>query len=235
MPRYAIYFTPKPSSTLAQAGSTWLGRNPYDKADTGSDTAARKLRVDADWLRKMTASPRRYGFHATLKAPMHLMPGLSAEDFVAKVQAWAAKRRSAEVYLQCATLGRFVALRPADHPSSEALKDLASACVVEFDDCRAPLSQADLERRLATGLSPRQVEQLHQWGYPYVFDEFRFHMTLSRSVADKAELERLAVLAKHWFARPLTHSVTIDCITVFEEPDAGRDFIVRATAPFADA
>ena len=171
MPRYAIYFTPEPTSALALAGNSWLGRSPVDVEDGGSARAACPFPVDADWLWTMTASPRRYGFHATLKAPMHLAAGTLPEDFIARVKAWAAERPVTKVRLQCATLGQFVALKPADQTSTDTLRDLAGACVREFEDYRAPLA----------GL------------------------------------------------------VAIDRVAVFEEPEPGLDFFVRARAPFAGA
>ena len=53
-----------------------------------------------------------------------------------------------------------------------------------FNAYRAPLSAADRERRIKAKLSPRQIELMDQWGYPYVLDEYRFHMTLTGALLD---------------------------------------------------
>jgi Protein of unknown function (DUF1045) len=54
--------------------------------------------------------------------------------------------------------------------------------VTLFDAFRAPMSAAERARRVASGLSPGQLNHLDRWGYPYLFDEFRFHMTLTGRV-----------------------------------------------------
>src|SRR5262249_2220033 len=42
-----------------------------------------------------------------------------------------------------------------------------------------PLTDADRARRNPARLTPRQRDYLERWGYPYVMEEFRFHMTLT--------------------------------------------------------
>ena len=46
-------------------------------------------------------------------------------------------------------------------------------------DSGPPPTQGELERRGLDSLSERQRGNFERWGYPYIFDEFRFHMTLS--------------------------------------------------------
>ena len=71
-PRYAIYYAPAPGSGLDRFGATLLG---YD-AFTGKDLPFPEdiLQVAPDW-RGLTGDPRKYGFHATLKAPLSHGPG----------------------------------------------------------------------------------------------------------------------------------------------------------------
>ena len=71
----------------------------------------------------------------------------------------------------------FIALRPAQHP--QALQDFAADVVRSFDTFRAPLLPDEIARRRKSRLSARQDNQLLAWGYPFVFDDFQFHMTLS--------------------------------------------------------
>ena len=63
---------------------------------------------------------------------------------------------------------------------SAALQALADACVEQLDRFRAPPSDAELARRRRASLTPRQDAMLVRWGYPYVFDTWFFHMTLTR-------------------------------------------------------
>ena len=74
-PRYALSFAPP--GGLWRLGSEWLGRC----AVTGQP--AQPPRIDAltaEELRTLTAAPRRYGFHATLKAPFRLADGAAVAD-----------------------------------------------------------------------------------------------------------------------------------------------------------
>ena len=64
------------------------------------------------------------------------------------------------------------------------MADLAATLVAGMDDFRALPDDAELARRRAAGLSPAQEVLLQKWGYPYVMDEFRFHLTLSGRLDD---------------------------------------------------
>ena len=191
-PRYAIYFAPDPESPLWRFGSACIG---YD-AQTGALLPVRApLGIgEADW-HAMTAEPRRYGFHATLKAPFHLRAGADEPALLAAMARFAAAHVPFELPgLRTALLGRFVALVPSGE--TPALLALAAAAVEAFEPFRAPLSDSDLARRRSAPLTARQSDYLDRWGYPYVFDEFRFHMTLTGPLdaplreAVRADLER---------------------------------------------
>lgn len=170
--RYAIYFLPH--GPLADFGAEWLGWDVQGGGARGSATLDR-LVPDRNAL---TETPRKYGFHATIKAPFHLADGVTPEaleDAVAKI---AQTLRPVHLpNIEVAALGHFLALRPV--LSSPALQDLAATVVRDLDPLRAPLSAADIARRRRAALTPAQDRLMLEWGYPYVFDEFRFHMTLS--------------------------------------------------------
>jgi putative phosphonate metabolism protein len=173
--RYAIYFAPEPGSELAQFGAAWLG---YDVA-TGSDLVQSPIAgIAPERLRAITTEPRRYGFHATLKPPFALAEGTDAGMVN---QAVAALARDLPAFaaprLKLASLLGFWALMLAE-PCPE-MDRLAAICVGELDRFRAPPPVAELARRRIAGLSPAQEALLVRWGYPYVMDEFRFHMTLT--------------------------------------------------------
>ena len=74
-------------------------------------------------------------------------------------------------------IGGFVAIVPAT--PSPGLDELAADCVTGFERFRLPMTAQERSRRLAAGLSQHQTANLERWGYPYVFEEFRFHMTLT--------------------------------------------------------
>jgi putative phosphonate metabolism protein len=210
--RYAIYFVPSADDRLWQAGNLWLGRDPESGAvfaQNAEDALA-------------TAEPRRYGFHATLKPPFTLASDRDPAGLEAALADFACERVPFEASgLKVSRLGRFVALVPND-PTPE-LHILADACVRSFEPFRAPLSDAEIARRRPADLTPRQADYLLRWGYPYVFEEFRFHMTLTGSldpVAAQSYENRLEAL----FAPILSPRIRIREIALFVEPAAGEAF-----------
>ncbi|CAN5918780.1 DUF1045 domain-containing protein [soil metagenome] len=224
VPRYAIYYAPRPEEVLAAAASQWLGRS----ADGGQ---ARVLKPTAIFttgrLAEITAEPRLYGFHGTLKPPFALTEGAFERDLLEAVGRFAVTRRPFAVpSLQLASLSHFLALVP-DEPSPE-LQDLADSCIVEFDDFRRPADAAELARRRAAGLSPRQDELLVRWGYPYLLEEWRFHLTLTGRLRDDGERAAIAELLRRRFAGFLDRPLAVRDVCLFRQPAAGRPFTVVA-------
>jgi putative phosphonate metabolism protein len=212
--RFATYFAPSSSAQLWDRASVWLGRDPA----TGMSVDGPVAGLDRNRLLNLTQSAGRYGFHATLKPPMALAPGYEAEELHAAVAALAADLRPVSLgRLQITDLDGFLALTPEGGDSPELL-DLAAHVVETLEPFRAPLSPRDHAARLAKGLSPRQEELLAAYGYPYVFDEFRFHMTLT----DRLEPADRAVLlqaAQTWFGPVLGEEVVLDRLTLFHEKE----------------
>ncbi len=225
--RYAVYFAPPPGSALAEFGAVWLGR------DCADGTARAQPAVDGlspTRLAEITTSPRHYGFHGTLKPPFALADGCCEADLLAAVAAFAAARAGFDAPpLRVAALSGFTALvLSAPCP---AMRDLAADCVRDLDRFRAPAGAAELARRRAAGLSPRQDALLRAWGYPYVMDEFRFHMTLTERLpaADRAVV--MAALAP--LAAPVTEApLQVDGIAVFHQPDRESPFNLLRRFPF---
>ncbi len=173
--RYAIYYAPPAGADWSRFGARWLGwdmetgtgaAHPDHPALAGLDIAA------------ITQVPRKYGLHATLKPPMRLADGATVEALDKACAALAATQAPVVLDgLELARLGRFLALRVTGDET--ALKALAAACVRELDTFRAPAPEAELARRRAAGLTDAQEENLTRWGYPYVMEAFKFHITLT--------------------------------------------------------
>lgn len=179
-PRYAVYLAPPAESTLWRFGSAVLG---YD-AETGAEMAAPHFDgFEREHWHRLTADPRRYGFHGTLKAPFRLADGVSEADFLAAVEAACAAERAFDLpRLEVRALGAFIALMAPEPP--DALNALAERMAVGLDRFRAPLSATELAKRRPERLSDRQRAYLDAYGYPYVREEFRFHMTLTGPLAE---------------------------------------------------
>lgn len=207
--RYAIYFVPAADDPLWEFANRWLGRDPETGAVFDCDKA-------------VVADPRRYGFHATLKPPFALAPGKHEADLVAGLADFARRIAPFDVPdMRVARLGRFLAIVPGTH--APALHALADACVRDFDGFRAPSAEAELAKRRKGGLSAREDEHLVRWGYPYVFDTFRFHMTLSGRL-DDATATRLEAELAAATADMLKRPLAVREIALFAEPQAGADF-----------
>jgi putative phosphonate metabolism protein len=220
-PRYAIYFVPAPGTDLDRFGAHLLG---YD-AFTGMDLPFPDgmLLTEPDW-RELTEDPRKYGFHATLKAPLSLASGKTEAELVAACDAFASTpRRIPVVRPVVGSISGFVAVIPAEPPPD--LIRLAADCVSAFETFRAPLTAEDRARRNPSQLTPRQCDHLDRWGYPYVMEEFRFHMTLTGRLGAERREPILTMLQKGFSAIGLDR-LAIDRIAVFRQENAASRFRV---------
>jgi Protein of unknown function (DUF1045) len=201
--RHALYFVPRAGTALASFGERVLGN------------------TSPDW-QAATAEPRRYGFHATLKAPFHFAEGRDHAGLSAALRAFAANRPPVRIGRLCVRrIGHFVALVPL--AQSDALSGLAADTVTDFEPFRAPLDAQDLARRRASGLTAPQQALLERWGYPYVLAEFRFHMTLTGPLAaDEAGtwLARLTDL----YAPQAGDEPELESIALLQQPDRTEPF-----------
>jgi len=228
--RFALYFTPRRSSPLARFGRSWLGR------DSASGLAVPQPALDGippERLTAITAEPRRYGWHATLKAPFRLASGMGLGDLVAHAMVFAAARLPFEIpALELAALDGFLALVPREPPT--LLAGLAEDCVRAFDAFRAKPGPGAPPRQPPRPLSLRQSALLERWGYPYVMEEFRFHMTLTERLAEE-ERRRVAAALGPRLARLLGRPVPVDAVTLFVEPEPGQPFRELRRFPFEGA
>ena len=208
--RYAIYFVPPQESELYRFGASVLGTDCYT-----DEVVAFPASAGSGWA-EATREPRRYGFHATLKAPFRLARGTTESDLIAVVRAFAQRQPPVDAgVLQVTELGSFIALVP-DRPWA-VLNQLAAACVREFDRFRAPMTTEERDRRLLAPLSARQIGQVDAWGYPFVFDDFRFHMTLTGPMPDGARKAALDWLSSEFKRRPSAARLVIDQIVISRE------------------
>ena len=223
MTRFAVYAAPAPGSTLHRLASAWLGRD----AATGERTRPADPARDP-----LVAEPARYGFHATLRAPFRLKAEAGAEALARDVAAFAAATPAPVIgELALRQLETFFALVPgAPEPAIGALE----ARVLELcEPFRAPLTAAEVARRRPERLTARQREHLDRWGYPFVRDAFRFHMTLTGPVAEGADAVERDLRAH--FADLLGRPLPLDGLAVFVEPAPGAPFCLSSFHPFGPA
>jgi len=221
--RYAIYFAGPTGDPFMDLGNQWLGRNVFSGAPLVQPTVSDVLPTR---LAELTADPRRYGFHGTLKAPFALANDKTEADLVAACQVFAGSVAPFETTgLHVSKPGKFLALTPIGE--DEELQSFAGLCVRTFEQFRAPLPANDLARRRQSGLSHRQDRHLVAWGYPYIFDEFRFHMTLTGKLQDSDEADALERAAKIHFSEVVGLRRTCSTVGLYVEPEHGAPFQVH--------
>jgi len=224
--RYAVYFAPTESTPLWHSACRWLGR------DARSAERLPQPEVDgwsAERLSQITASPRMYGFHATLKPPFQLAEGRTASQLASALRGLASRLPAFNLpRLAVRPLAGFVALQPAQ-PDAK-LTALADACVIELDGFRRPASTEELAQRRAAGLSPRQEQLLAQFGYPFVLDQFRFHMTLTEQLP-RTEANRLCPWLTDYFAPALASPLLCDDLCLFAQERPGEAFLLLQRFP----
>jgi hypothetical protein len=201
--RVALYWAPDRADPLWNAGNSWLGRDP--------EHAAKLPQPPLPAIEVITEAPRQYGFHATLRPPMHLATGW--DEFLAAAETVAASLKPFDLPpLAVENLDGFLALR--ESAPCQALHTLADTCVRCTDMHRLPASESELSKRRAAGLSFEEEQLLQLWGYPYVMQRWRFHMTLSRRLTF-AEMATWRPAAEAHFAPALAAKRIVRDISVF--------------------
>lgn len=209
--RYGIYYTP-PAGDFARAGAEWLG---WDIA------AGRKLGTPEDAL---TLRPRKYGFHGTIKPPFALAAGRSLDDLERALAGLATTLSPVRMEgLAVTRMGAFLALTPQG--DTGALEQVAASVVRDLDGFRAPASEAELARRRHARLSPQQEENLALWGYPFVMEAFRFHMTLTGPLPEAKIAATLASLSARF--EPLApRPFLMESLSLVGEGDGGMFHLI---------
>jgi putative phosphonate metabolism protein len=215
--RVAVYYAPAVDDPLFAEAAVWLGRDP----ESGGPVP----QPDIADIEEVTAEPRVYGFHATLKPPMRLAEGRQWFDVVQAADELAAGIAPFELpRLAVSDVHGFLALRETvDCP---ALQALADACVERLDPLRAPITDTELARRRRAKLTARQDEMLVRWGYPYVFDTWFFHMTLTRRLSAEEKRVFMPAVEVH-LARAIRLARRVTDICLFLQPAPGEPFVIE--------
>jgi putative phosphonate metabolism protein len=218
-PRYALYYTPPRDSLICRFGAELLGYEAFAGASLPFPDGV--VAAFPDWS-ELTREPRRYGFHATLKAPFALADGKTEPELITACDRFAEAVRSIPLIEPIVeAISGFVAIVPRQ--TSGGLEELAQACVATLDEFRAPMTALDRARRNPAALTPRQLEQLDRWGYPYVGADFRFHMTLTGRLPAERSAQVVAMLRQRFSHLALTR-LAIDRIALFRQDTADACF-----------
>lgn len=191
--RYALYFTPRAGTAWARFGDAAL-----------------------------VGDARRYGFHATLKPPFRLAGGARLADLQLQLDTYCSRLEPFPLTpLRIQRIDDFIAL--VNERREPRIDAIAAHAVMAFDRFRAPLNDAELVKRRARGLSERQEHYLMRWGYPYVLEEFRFHLSLTGAPHEGAAS----------FPPLPEERLDFDAVSLVEEPAPGAAFRLLERYPFA--
>ena len=218
--RFAIYFAPEIDSNLHSIGSQWLGR------DSSSGKAIKQpdiKGISSSYFFNVTKTPRRYGFHATLKAPFRLNKEFTSKDLCSKIQRLSALSKPFSIDLKVQEFGNFIALMM--DPKVQKMQNLASKLVENLDQFRAPLHQEEIDKRRTSALTNSEDKNLLNWGYPYVFNDFRFHITLTERIQVRSDREFIVSGASSHFSKSLNNSITVSSISLFFQESSEADFL----------
>jgi len=224
-PRYAIYFVPPGCSDLYRFGARFLGYDCYGGDDLGHPP---DIGLTATAWEELTREPRRYGFHATLKAPFGLQPPFTEADLIAELDRFSAlPHASISIAPTLRAIGRFIAI--VSKNANAAVDRLASDCVTVFDRFRRPLTPQERNRRIAAATGVRQIANIDRWGYPFVFEDFRFHMTLTGAIDASRHGAIIALLRVAFDRVEESRSLPItQLVLARQDAPAARFRVVRA-------
>lgn len=226
--RFALYYTPRPSSLLWKIGCKWLGRDAFAQKRIEQD---RFPGIDPNRLAELTRIPRRYGLHATLKAPFSLAGDRSEDELRSAINKFAAGWHPFSTsLLVLRQINDFFCLCPETQTSQ--VEALATACVQKFDAFRAPLTRLELAHRRAEILTDIQKQNLANWGYPHVLNEYRFHITLTGRIFNNSEKNIIRSLLSDIFAPVLGKPLAMESVCLFIEPANGQAFFYSENFPF---
>jgi putative phosphonate metabolism protein len=218
--RYAVYYAPDPGD-FADLASSWLGWDAAHGQIVSHPVVPGLPLLAAE----ITQTPRTDGFHGTLKPPFRLAPATSVQGLHEALTGLSDRLSPVEMPgLSLHPLGRFLALTPTGDQT--ALARLAATIVQELDYFRAAPTDTELEKRRKSRLSEKQNAYLETWGYPYVMDEFRFHLTLTGRLP-KSQVETVAQSLEAVFAPVLPTPFKIPNICLFGEAEDGRFHILH--------
>lgn len=224
--RYAIFYLPKQNSELWEKASQWLGYDSYSGEIISSKVQSKHVSV-------YTQRAAKYGFHGTLKAPFRLHQGVSEEELLLHIDTVAKQLAPISTDgFEIHQIGKYLALTLSDKAGEihKNVAELANHCVEIFDVYRKPMTECDRQQRL-TGLSARQIQLLDQWGYPYVQEQYEFHMTLADSIPENMVSE-VSKLAHEYLGDSIKSSINIDAVSVLKQVN-GKSFEVIKTCYFS--
>lgn len=216
--RYALYHLP--GGRLGEFGAAWLGWDAREGRGVARPDIAGLPGEAADFTR----TPARYGFHATLKAPFRLAEGHDRDAVARRAELICDHLAPFALELELATDWGFVALRPRRQPAQ--LLALEQSLVTRLDDLRAAMTPQERDRRRPDTLSDEARAHLDHWGYPYVLELFRYHLTLSGGL-DAADAQALSQALQPVLGPMIAEPMVVNSVALMGEDGDGWFHMIR--------
>jgi len=220
--RYAIYYAPLENSELDIFGKCWLGWDPYKGSQTNKSDFS-KL-PDFEKFSKFVVAPKQYGFHGTIKAPFRLKDGFTYNDL--ENQVGEISKQIHSFYLDqliIKKLGNFIGLIPTNNLKVNAV---SNKFVKELDYLRDELSESEIKKRKPHKLTSNQKQLLFKWGYPYVFNEFKFHLTLT-SKLNNVEIDDVFKSLQNILKQVNLNKISFNNICIFGQKSDEKFYFIK--------
>ncbi len=101
-----------------------------------------------------------------------------------------------------------------------------------FEGYRVPLTEDQVVSYKLNRLTVHQEQMLEHWGYPYVMEEFRFHISVTDRIENLAERKEV-MKALEIFATPvLGKPIMVGDIVVFGQASPEEPMLAIERIPF---
>ncbi|NCX92047.1 MAG: DUF1045 domain-containing protein [Rhodobacteraceae bacterium] len=216
--RYAVYYTPQ-DDLFYNLGSSWLGWDTI----LGQPVSQPEVNNDIN-IEKITETPRKYGLHATIKAPFRLADGLSASELARQLRTLCLSLKPIEFSLEVSELNGFFAFTPT--VKNTELRKLHSKVVRELDYFRAQPTKEEIIKRRENQLTSEQDQNLIKWGYPYIFEDFYFHITLTGKIPEDFR-NKVKDEIENFFQPVLQQKINLSELALVGEAKDGNFYVIR--------
>ncbi len=220
--RYAIYYAPSENSELDLFGKCLLGWDPYKGVETTKSDLSKLPSFKK--FSSLVLTPKQYGFHGTIKAPFKLKNEYTYNDLENKVREISKQIHSFYFdQLIIKKLGNFIGLIPTNNLKVNAV---SNKFVEELDYLRDELSESEIKKRKPHKLTSNQKQMLFKWGYPYVFDEFKFHLTLT-SKLNVVEIDDVLRSLQNILKQVNLNKISFNNICIFGQKSDEKFYFVQ--------
>ena len=220
--RYAIYYVPSENSELDLFGKCWLGWDPYKGVETTKSDLSKLPSFKK--FSSLVLTPKQYGFHGTIKAPFRLKNEYTYNDLENKVREISKQIHSFYFdQLIIKKLGNFIGLIPTNNLKINAV---SNKFVEELDYLRDELSESEIKKRKPHKLTSNQKQMLFKWGYPYVFNEFKFHLTLT-SKLNVVEIDEVFRSLQNILKQVNLNKISFNNICIFGQKNDEKFYFVK--------